>query len=414
MNIYFSGIGGAGLSALAHLALDLGYKVFGSDKESNINTKLLQKRGASIVFEQNFEELEKSYLKHKFDWVIGTSGMDIGHAYFQVAKKYGFKITKRHEFINFVLQEKNLKLIALAGTHGKTTTTAMTVHLFRQLEIPVSYLIGSNVTFGNSGHYQQESEYFVYECDEFDRNFLYFQPFVSVISSLDYDHPDTYATKKDYKHAFEQFVNQNKTDVYCYQETQLTSPKIVFIDQKLETKLVGIHNRKNAQLVIECVKNLVETNQNLATLMNSFEGTSRRFEKLRVNLYSDYGHHPVEIEATLQLGSEILEPKQELILIYQPHQNLRQHEKSVQIGYQTCFNLATKIYWLPTFLSREDSRLEILTPAKILELSKLENNSNIQIIKLEDVSKIIAENRNNLVLCMGAGSIDLVTRKSIT
>jgi UDP-N-acetylmuramate-alanine ligase len=76
--------------------------------------------------------------------------------------------------------------------------------------------------------------------------------------------------------------------------------------------------------------------------------------------------------------------------------------------------LATKIYWLPTFLSREDSRLEILTPAKILELSKLENNSNIQIIKLEDVSKIIAENRNNLVLCMGAGSIDLVTRKSIT
>jgi UDP-N-acetylmuramate--alanine ligase len=213
MHIYFSGIGGSGLSPLANLALDCGFEVSGSDREDSQNLEDLKNRGAKITIGQSTQEIEQTYQNQPFDWIVITSALSADHPHKLFAEQNQLKITKRHELINFILQEKNLKLIAVAGTHGKTTTTGMLVWIFKQLRIPVSYLIGTNISYGRSGEYAPDSQYFVYECDEFDRNMLHFKPFLSVVPSLDYDHPDTYKTEKDYCESFIQFFSQSQNVV---------------------------------------------------------------------------------------------------------------------------------------------------------------------------------------------------------
>jgi UDP-N-acetylmuramate--alanine ligase len=196
MHIYFSGLGGSGLTPLANLALDCGYKVSGSDREMSQNLIELQKRGVQFSLEQSTSEIQAIHDQDPIDWIIHTSALPDLHPHLLFASNNRIRITKRHDLINSILEAKNLKLIAISGTHGKTTTTGMLIWIFKQLEIPVSYLVGSSISYGNSGEYNSGSEYFVYECDEFDRNFLNFKPFLSIIPSLDYDHPDTYPTKK--------------------------------------------------------------------------------------------------------------------------------------------------------------------------------------------------------------------------
>src|SRR5690606_24799052 len=124
------------------------------------------------------------------------------HPELVAARLLGIKIAKRDELLAFILKEKGLKLIAITGTHGKTTTTGMLVWCLQNLGVPISYSVGSTLPFGPSGAFRPDSEYFVYECDEFDRNFLHFEPYLSVITSIEYDHPDTYPTENEYYDAF--------------------------------------------------------------------------------------------------------------------------------------------------------------------------------------------------------------------
>jgi UDP-N-acetylmuramate--alanine ligase len=141
----------------------------------------------------------------------------------------------------------------------------------------------------------------------------------------------------------------------------------------------------------------------------SFPGSSRRFERLADNLYTDYGHHPVEIAATLQLARELSD---HVVLVYQPHQNTRQH--TVRSSYTTCMEQAEEIYWLPTFQTREDSQLPILTPEQLIE--RLTNKDNVIISDLNDElwQHIQAARANGkLVLCMGAGTIDGWVRQQL-
>jgi UDP-N-acetylmuramate--alanine ligase len=116
--------------------------------------------------------------------------------------EHDIKMSKRDELLSNLINEKNLKLVAIAGTHGKTTTTAMAIWLFKQLGIPVSYSVGGKLSFGDMGEYHPDSEYFVYEADEFDRNFLSFKPYISLIAGVDWDHADIYPTRDNYYDAF--------------------------------------------------------------------------------------------------------------------------------------------------------------------------------------------------------------------
>lgn len=411
MNIYFSGIGGVGIGPLAEISHDAGYQVQGSDSHESLVTRELQARGIAISIGQDGRFLTDCHEQQPIDWFVHTAALPQDHPELVLARQLGIRTAKRDELLAHIIAEKNLKLIAIAGTHGKTTTTGMTVWTLQQLGIPVSYSVGTTLSFGPSGKFDPASEYFVYECDEFDRNFLHFSPFLSLITSIDYDHPDTYPTERDYLQAFETFGTQSRQLItWQSQHSELFAnhPDAWILQEPLSIKLPGAHNRHNATLVLKALEKLGLDN-NPANL-ESFPGTNRRFEKLTDNLYSDYGHHPVEIAATLQMARELSD---HVVLVYQPHQNVRQHE--IREQYTNQFELADEVYWLPTYLSREDPNLEILTPDQLT--ANLTNRDQVHIADFnEELWKTIEQARSDgkLVLGMGAGSIDAWLRTSLT
>lgn len=180
MNIYFSGIGGVGIGPLAEIARDAGYDVQGSDARASSITRELKESGIQISTDQTGMFLDACHQKKPLDWFVHTAALPSDHPELLRARELGLRIAKRDELLSAIIADKGLQLIAIAGTHGKTTTTGMTVWTMQQLGIPVSYSVGTTLSFGPSGHYEPGSRYFVYECDEFDRNFLAFSPHLSL------------------------------------------------------------------------------------------------------------------------------------------------------------------------------------------------------------------------------------------
>lgn len=408
MRIYFAGIGGVGLGPLAEIALDAGYSVLGSDPVSGLMTSELEKKGVDISQMQDGSFLRSTHTASPIDRVVYTAAMSSDHPELVAASELGIPAVKRDAFLAEIIAAKHLKLIAVAGTHGKTTTTAMMVWAFQQLGIPVSYSVGTTLAFGPSGKYAPGSEYFIYECDEFDRNFLHFSPHLSLVTSIDYDHPDSYPTQADYTGAFTQFMAQSGQVIMWARDTTInvTVPGDAWLlndGEVIDIPLAGAHNRANATLVAKGFEYLeISDEASAAAALGTFPGSDRRFEKLADNLYSDYGHHPVEVAATLQLARELSD---HIVLVYQPHQNTRQHQ--VRSGYTSCMELAEQIYWLPTYLAREDASLATLTPQELTE--NLRNRDSVVYADLNDeLWQHITDARRagKLVLCMGAGTID--------
>lgn len=442
MRIYFSGIGGVGIGPLAEVARDAGHEIVGSDQSESLTTHALEKRGVRISTNQDGLFLETEHASKTIDWFVYTAALRDDHPELLRARELGIRISKRDELLSEIIAQKNLKLIAVAGTHGKTTTTGMLTWALQQLGIPVSYLIGTTLSWGPSGKFDPASEYFVYECDEFDRNFLKFHPHLSLITSIEHDHPDTYPTEADYFAAFGQFAEQSDFVIGWHDELKkLTFRTESWQLNKTEVQdlpLAGAHNRRNGTLVYKAIERLAtfsgetsaaqvsrsagaltETWSEAVSTENggldatkkvfaSFPGTNRRFERLAENLYTDYGHTPTEIAATLQMARELSD---DVILVYQPHQNVRQHEIREQYT-DDIFKDASKVYWLPTYLSREVKDLEVLTPEQLTE-----GLSNIHIGDLDETlwqAIQSACSAGRLVLCMGAGSIDSWVRTKLT
>ena len=406
MRIYFSGIGGVGIGPLSRIALEAGYDVCGSDRSSSLITEELTAAGIPISLDQSGAFLQSEHEKSPFDWFIYTAALPEDHPELVLARKLGIKTSKRDELLAQIIADKNLKLIAIAGTHGKTTTTSMLVWTMKQLQIPVSYSVGSTLSFGPSGTFNENSKFFVYECDEFDRNFLHFSPEISLITAVDYDHPDTYPTEKSYLKAFREFGEKSKQVIAWQENSSVFDGKnlIILESSNPNISLPGEHNRKNATLVVEALRSIdVNTEESeIYQAINSFPGSGRRFEKLAENLYSDYGHHPVEIQATLQMAKELSD---NLVLVYQPHQNVRQHEIIDQYT-DDIFRDANEIYWLPTYLTRENPDLPTLAPQ---QLAKNIDKEKVHFAELDDKlwqEITAARNSGKLVLCMGAGTID--------
>lgn len=411
MHIYFSGLGGVAIGPLAEIALDAGYAVSGSDLAEGLMTSQLRDRGVQVSIGQDGSQIAAVHAANPIDWFVHTAALPADHPELAFARDRGIRSSKRDELIAEIIQRKGLKLIAVSGTHGKTTTTGLLIWAFQRLGIPLSYSVGTTVSFGPSGKFDSKSEYFVYECDEFDRNMLHFEPYLSLITSLGHDHVDTYPTEADYRHAFVQFLQQSDYNLLWEKDLRFlhTDPvaDLEAYDELMDLShltLAGDHVRHNAYLVERALLRLFpdQDRQQVVEAISSFPGTARRFEKLADNLYSDYGHHPVEIAATLQLAHEIAD---DVVLVYQPHQNVRQHE--IRDNYGDCMELAEVIYWLPTYLSREDPNLEILTPEQLT--TTLTNSDIVNYAEMDDgLWNEIETHRQHgkLVLCMGAGSID--------
>lgn len=415
MRIYFAGLGGVGIGPLAMIAKSMGHDCLGSDASASRYTELVGGVGIPVFIDQSGQALADAHQQHAIDWFVYTAAMPDDHPELSRARELGIRTSKRDELLNHLIQDKNLKLIAASGTHGKTTTTGMLIWLFRELGQPLSYSIGTNLSFGPSGQYAEGSQYFVYEADEYDRNMLQFKPYASVIPSLDYDHPDTYPTQQDYLDAFAEFVASShcvylwKTDAERIGVRSNSCLHVFGGEADYSTiELPGEHNRQNAFLAVQCVSELLnEPQDKLFNIISRFPGTERRFERLLDNLYTDYAHHPAEIVATLQLAKEL---NKKIIAVYQPHQNLRQHE--IKADYKHAFDAADRVYWLPTYLSREDSQREVLSPEDLIKT--ISNPSRAEAAQLNKQLKAKIDEHlgnNELVVLMSAGDLDAWARE---
>lgn len=409
MRIYFAGIGGTALAPLANLALDAGHQVLGTDPHPNSEIDKLKQRGALYNADQSGKWLEKVAKEGRIDWLVQTSAMTDDHPELETARRLGIKVTKRDQLIAKFIEEYNWKMIAVAGTHGKTTTTAMLIWLFHKLGIDISYLVGSSLPFAPAGKFTPNSQYFVYECDEYDRNFLHFYPKYSLIPSISHDHVDIFPTKETYDQAFLQFLKQSE-EAWLWQTNQrspfdqLTS--LHFIDQiDPGLSLLGQHNRANATLVLTLADYLkLADKKTVVDILNHTPRPGRRFEILRSNVVSDYAHHPEEIAATIDLACEYRQQHSlgRIVIIYQPHQNSRQNQ--FRADYASVFQKADRVYWLPTFLTREDPNLAILTPE---ELSTSIANATTASLDESFIQRLQQHvQANDLLVFMSAGSLD--------
>ncbi len=421
MHVYCSGIGGVGIGPLAMLALDASYVVSGSDLKAGEMTQLLTERGAEVLIGQDGSQISGVQIRQPIDWFVYSSALPDNHPELLFAKEHNLKTSKRDEFINELLKDKDLSMIAVAGTHGKTTVTGMIVWLFKQLNVPISYSIGTTISFGPPAQYQAGSEYFVYEADEFDRNFLHYKTKVSAITSVDFDHVYTYPTQADYNYAFTDFIDQSGYTLLWQNDADklnINDKSTVEILAESDPgvsrlKLPGEHTRRNAWLAVQTIHQLLPEHdtQKLIEIVSAFPGTNRRFEKLAMNIYTDYAHHPTEIAATIQAALEI---NKDVVIIYQPHQNVRQHEIMAEGGYKNAFVGATHVYWLPTYLSREHDDQAVIPASTLIESTT--NRTNITEATMnQSLADAVHKHQHDgdLVLAMSAGSLDAWLRQNI-
>lgn len=378
MHIYFSGIGGAGIGPLAMVAKQAGYIVSGSDKQDSQYIEYLRSHDISnIHIGQSREAIEAVHNSIPIDWFVYTSALPLENPNapeLVYCRQQQIKTSKRDELLNQILKDKKLKLIAVAGTHGKTTTTALVVWLLSQIKQPISYLLPAKTSFAELGAYVSESQYFVYEADEFDRNFLAYTPAISLITGVSWDHHEIFPTREDYQEAFREFITQSQK-TFIWQEDNdylglepAKQIKVLNSDNPAiqELLLLGQYNRLDAWLAINAVHQVSgQSLEQLVSIANNFPGLQRRMEKIIPSLYSDYAHTPEKIRGAMSVASEMAaKTGQKLIVIYEPLTNRRQHYMFKD--YKDCFNGAAVVYWVPSYLAREDNTQRIISPAELI------------------------------------------------
>jgi UDP-N-acetylmuramate--alanine ligase len=415
MHIYFSGVGGTAIGPLALIAHEAGFTISGSDKQTSLYIEYLKKHGLSdIHIGQSYDQMAEVHQREPIDWFVYTSALPMEQPdapELQFCRDHDIKATKRDDFLNFLLDEKKLKLIAIAGTHGKTTTTAMTIWLLKQLELPISYSVGAKMSFGDMGEYNPDSEYFVYEADEFDRNFLAFHPYISLITGIDWDHPDIYPTREEYNQAFRDYLDQSEQTILWDVDSDRLglsthdNQTVLDSDDALlaQISLPGLVNRQDALLVIKGVQMLTgKPTDELVAHMNRFPGVARRFEQIIPGLYSDYAHTPPKIRGALQLAHEVA--GENVVVIYEGLHNTRQH--FIKDDLFALFDSVKELYIVPSYLAREDPNLPLLSPDDLKALLNPTTQERAHSAELNaDLATAINQHlqQGDLVLCITAG-----------
>ena len=408
MKIYISGICGTAMGALGLFLKQMGHSVCGSDRSEGAVLPELEKAGIEVkIGEQDGEFLREKNSEGKIDWLVYTSALAKEHPELAMARELGLKSSKRGEIIETARKEHGLEMVAVAGTHGKTTTTAMIIYACRELGVAVSYLVGSTLPFGGAGEYVAGSKWMIYEADEYDRNFLEFRPEIAVVTTVDYDHPDIYPTRESYAEAFAQFREQSGEVI-----------EGVGIDERI--KIAGKARKIDATLAKEAVGRIVQregltiSEERVAEVLEKFPGAGRRFERIAEGAYSDYAHHPEEIRATIGIAKEEAERlgKKGVVVVYEPHQNARQVK--IREGYRDCFAGAEKVFWLPTYLVREPEGVRVLTAEELaseVEGEGLATPAEVGEELAEELRRLVSE--GYLVVMMTAGPADGWFRKAM-
>lgn len=431
-NFYFIGIGGIGMSALARYFHSLGKKVLGYDKTQTKLTKKLQEEGLEISFEDEISE-EILNLKKEETLVIYTPAIkQLGILeYFQ---NQGFEVLKRAKVLGLITE--NTECIAVAGTHGKTTTSSLVAHLCKGANLPFSgFLGGISENFGSNFIFNG-NQYSVVEADEYDRSFLNLSPNWAIITSTDADHLDIYGDTATIEQGFNDFANLVPSDNQIFikkgidihrnaktyavnEEADYYSDNLVLEADKIsfdfhlpngEThrfswEIPGIHNVENATGALAVLHNLGGEIEVLKKVLADFKGIKRRYTKHifpNGKIYvDDYAHHPTELNAVI--GSiRTFYPDKRLLVAFQPH--LFSRTRDFADGFAESLSQTDELILLDIYPARElQENFLGITSDWLLEKVNLQNKETSS---LSETFAKIKEKEFDILLTVGAGNID--------
>lgn len=416
-HLHFIGIGGSGISALAHLALARGKTVTGSDHGQNATVEDLKKEGAQI-----FTGHEKEHVPQKTDLVIYTEAIDkqTNPEYLE-AQRLKIPCLSYFEALGQLSVQK--KTIAVAGTHGKTTTTAMLGQALIEAGLDPTVIVGTRVpAFENRNIHLGQSDWLVVESCEYRRSFLHLQPFGMVLLNCELEHVDYYKSEEDYVSAFAElaaklpkdgFLIYNQEDVNCRKIAAQCMVKTIGITaedaEKITLKIPGSFNQLNGAHAFKAAEQTGAKTEVILDSLSTFSGTARRMEikgeHNGVLIMDDYGHHPTEVKATLQ-AIKTAYPDRRLLCVFQPHQYSRTLE--LLDGFKTSFGAADTVVIPNIYEARDTEEDKAKINAEKLVQTLAEHHPNVRDGKeLDGTLQWLKENTQpgDLVLTMGAGDV---------
>jgi UDP-N-acetylmuramate--alanine ligase len=446
-HVYFLGIGGIGMSALARFFLAAGKVVAGYDKTQTQLTDELVQSGMDIHFEENVSKIPASFLVARENvLVVWTPAVPVDHAEMQYFRNSGYRLMKRAEVLGLITSHS--RTLAIAGTHGKTTTTTLTTHLLRTGNVDCSAFLG-----GISGNYHTNlllannlsktgaagANIVVVEADEYDRSFLWLSPSLAVVTSVDPDHLDIYGTKEEMYKAYRGFMNQvkerivtkekvletlglektSKISTYslddesadCFAQNIRVENGYYMFDLSIDGKqlkdlrlgLPGRHNVENAVAAAALACRCGVKEDAVRKGLESFRGVARRFDfRIRtpeITYIDDYGHHPAELKACISSVRELF-PGKKIAGIFQPH--LYSRTRDFADEFARSLSLLDDIILLEIYPAREKPISGISAAMLLDKINKQEK----AIYRAEELVEKTMEHDFDVLITMGAGDID--------
>lgn len=428
MKVHFLGIGGSGASAAAVLAQAQGFEVSGCDLEPNNEFTTVFKS------EQLLKGHNPKHLSHPrgvTDILAVTPAifsLDPDNPELLEAKKLGIPTLTWQQFVGEYLA-KGKFVIAVCGTHGKTTTTAMIAQILEEAGENPTVLLGAIHPKWQANYRVGKSKYFVIEADEYNDNFLHLKPNIVVVTNIEMDHPEFFKDFESYKESFKKFLLQSKqivanlsdqgvADVLKVVMKETSTPAIDYSKNHLdiELKIPGYYNKQNAMAAMQVGLLLNINSQTIQSSLQNYTGVGRRFEYLGdykgAKVYSDFGHHPTEIRETLKAVREKF-PKERILVIYQPHMFTR--TKYLFDDFVKEFKEAPvdEIFVMDIYQSREVNRGEVTSQQLVEAVGKDTVNyigsTNQVLEKLKPEIK-----SGDILFFMSAGDTDKLAKELVS
>ena len=431
--VYFIGIGGIGMSALARYFHEKGVFVSGYDKGSSELIHQLEQEGIPVHFEESLDLADL-----KADWVIYTPAIPESHKELDYFRSNGFPVLKRSEALQRILE--NYYCISVAGTHGKTTTSTLIAHTLRQSGYGCNAFLGGISSNYQTNYWSNDRQLAVVEADEYDRSFLRLSPDLAVLTAMDPDHMDIYQTVEALEDAFVQYTRNIKeggtlvhkhplnrarefggsrrisyslTDVaadYYARNIRVQDGKYRFDlvgmgkeYREFALQIGGIHNIENAVAATAILQLLPLDTEKIREGLATFRGVHRRFEyqiKQSGKVFiDDYAHHPEELRSLIHSARELY-PELHCTVIFQPH--LFSRTRDLASGFASSLQLADQVYLLPIYPAREAPMAGISSQT----IANLMKNTPVKVQNKDEVLKSIKNLPGGLLITAGAGDID--------
>lgn len=434
-NVYFIGIGGIGMSALARYFRFIGKNVAGYDKTETPLTRELSELDIDVHFEDDVHLVPEEFYDTTNTLVVYTPAVPVEHSEYQYFSNREFELKKRSEVLGLIT--KDTFCFAVAGTHGKTTTSCILAHLLKETNTSFTAFLGGISEDFNSNFVFEGTDYSVVEADEFDRSFLRLFPDVACVTSMDADHLDIYGDENELKKSFREFTERIKPggklfvrkglpldgitygiedgSDYCIDNIRIAGGTYLFDLVTPETTLSGVkfsqpgrHNLLNALVAFAMATQTGASADGLAKALETFKGVQRRFSyKIKRENFlfiDDYAHHPTEIDAVYQAISE-MHPGKKTLAVFQPH--LFSRTKDFADDFAESLSQFDSILLLDIYPAREKPIVGI-TSEWLLE--KMDHPKK----KVIQKSELIAEIKNQspeILVTLGAGDIGLEAQK---